>query len=73
MTSDNDKFLALVDSGLAYVTEDGNYGSDKLILFSTDALTAEQWENLSNLGDNSKFEYVSAIMNGEPLTEWEEN
>lgn len=73
MTSDNEKFIALMDLGLSYVTEYGNYGSDKVILFSTDALTAEQWENLENLGDNSKFDYISAIMSGEPLTEWEEN
>jgi hypothetical protein len=72
MTSNDEKFITLVGHPISYVTEDGNYGSDSVILFSPDALTSEQWETLSNLGDNSRFDYVSAIMSGEPLEEWEE-
>lgn len=57
----------------AWVAEDGSFGGEQsVILFSTDSLTDKQWETLDNLGDNDKFDYVKAIMSGEPLHEWEE-
>lgn len=57
----------------AWVAEDGSYGGvQDIILFDSDALTDEQWETLDDLSDNDKFDYVQAIMSGEPLDEWEE-
>jgi hypothetical protein len=54
-----------------WVDTDGSYGVGCLILFDPDDLTPDQWETLSNLGDNSRYDYVQAIMNNEPLDEWE--
>lgn len=57
----------------AYVTADGNYGADRVIMFKRDQLTEEQWWNLSDLSDYDRLPYVMAILNGEDLSEWEDN
>ncbi len=56
---------------MAYVSEYGNYGNDALIEFDYDELTSEQWAILEQLGDNDKFDYVAAVLNGEDTTDWE--
>jgi hypothetical protein len=58
---------------IAYVSYDGNYGERAdLLVFDTAKLTIDQWDNLSILGDNSRFEYVQAIFAGKDLSEWEQ-
>lgn len=56
----------------AWVTADGSYGSGAIIVFDEDSLTEDQWDTLSDLRDNDKYNYVYAIMAGEPLDEWED-
>ena len=57
----------------AYVDVDGTIGVGGLLTFAHDSLTNEQWNTLSNLGDSQRMGYVWAVLNDEPLTEWEEN
>lgn len=54
--------------GSAYVTADGNYGGDDLLIFDRDALTEQQWEELGNLTDSDRIAYVQRILNGEQDT-----
>jgi hypothetical protein len=56
-----------------WVDTDGSYGVSDLITFNEEDLTSFQWQTLSELSDNDRIEYVSAIMNDEPLDEWENN
>lgn len=60
-------------TGVAWVDTDGSYGVSDIILFDYDDLTEKQWENLGSLGDNSRLEYVQAILNGHDLSEWEDD
>jgi hypothetical protein len=57
---------------VGYVSYDGNYGAEAdLLMFDSNALTLQQWETLGELNDNSRFEYVEAVLNNKSLTEWE--
>ena len=48
---------------MAWVTNDGEYnGSSLVIEFDYDYLTPEQWENLENMADSDRFDYVEAII-----------
>jgi hypothetical protein len=59
-------------SNIGYVSYDGNYGAEAdLLLFDTEALTLQQWETLGELNDNSRYDYVRAVLNKDDLTEWE--
>lgn len=49
---------------MSYVTADGNYGSDEVLVFPYDALTEAQWEILGEMGDYDKLPYVEAVLNG---------
>lgn len=55
---------------MAYVSEYGNYGAEKVLVFEGTDLTGSQWETLSELSDNDKFDYVDAILRGEPTDRW---
>lgn len=57
--------------GKAYVTEDGNYGSDIVIIFNKDDLTDYQWEQLSIQIDREKLVYVQKILDGEDVSPME--
>ena len=57
---------------VGYVSYDGNYGAEAdLLVFDSNALTLQQWETLGELDDNSRYEYVEAILAGKDLSEWE--
>jgi hypothetical protein len=57
---------------VGYVSYDGNYGSESdLLMFDSNALTLQQWETLGELDDNSRYEYVEAVLNNKSLTAWE--
>lgn len=56
-----------------WVSEDGSYGVNSIILFDSTALTDKQWDILGELGDNSRYDYVQAIMNKQDLSEWEDD
>lgn len=57
---------------MAYVSEYGNYGAEKVLVFEGTDLTGSQWETLSELNDNDKFDYVDAILRGEPTDRWQD-
>ena len=58
--------------GVAFVTFNGEYGKDSdLLVFNDNDLSGKQWDTLGELEDNSRWDYVQAIMNGKDLTEWE--
>ena len=58
---------------MSYVSADGNYGSDEILVFPYDALTEQQWERLGETNDYERINYVKAILNGEDLSEWEQD
>ncbi len=65
--------MAFEQKTTAWVSDDGSWGAGAIILLDVNDLTEEQWETLSELNDNNKFDYVYAIMAGEPLDKWEVN
>jgi hypothetical protein len=49
---------------MAWVTNDGEYNGSSLVLaFDVDDLTQKQWENLEDMADVDRYEYVEAILN----------
>lgn len=56
---------------MAYVTADGNYGSDEVVEFEYEELTDAQWETVAVLSDRDKFPYVISVLNGEDTSDWE--
>jgi len=47
----------------AYVTADGTYGGEEIILFDSDTLNDNQWEMLTDMADGDRIVYVHAIRN----------
>lgn len=56
---------------MAYVSEYGNYGAERIIQFEDHELPQEQWELIAELPDNDRYRYVVAFLDGEDLSEWE--
>lgn len=50
----------------AYVTADGNFGADDVLVFDSSELTDQQWENLSFLSDGDRLGYAEAIIADDP-------
>ena len=61
-----------IQDSTAWITDDGSYGVGSIITFDESDLTEDQWDILMELNDNDKCAYVEAIMNNEPLEEWED-
>jgi hypothetical protein len=51
----------------AFVTADGDYGVG-VVVFDEDDLTTDQWEDVSNLFELDRDDYVEAILNGDEKT-----
>lgn len=49
---------------LGYVTVDGDYGVG-VLTFPPDKLTTEQWENLADLHDSDRYDYVVSVLRHE--------
>lgn len=48
---------------MAWVTNDGEYNGSSVVLeFKFDDLTPNQWNNLEEMADVDRYEYVSAIL-----------
>ena len=60
-------------SGKAYVSEYGNWGQEELVVFDKEALTEKQYITLSEMSDNDRLSYVVAILNGEDVSEYEDD
>jgi hypothetical protein len=50
----------------AYVTADGNFGADEVLVFDSSQLSDKQWENLSFLSDSERLLYAEAIIADDP-------
>ena len=50
----------------AYVTADGNFGADEVLVFDSSELSDKQWENLSFLSDSERLLYAEAIIADDP-------
>jgi hypothetical protein len=57
--------------GKAYVTADGNYGSDIIIIFNINDLNEYQWEQLDLQIDRERIIYVQKILDGEDVSPME--
>lgn len=55
-----------------YVTEAGDYGFGFVLTFDFHDLTKEQWDKLGELSDGDRIEYAQAVLDGDDLSEWEE-
>lgn len=58
-------------AGTGYVTADGNYGGDDILIFDRDALTEQQWEELGSQTDSDRIVYIQRILNGEDVSDME--
>ena len=55
-----------------WVSEDGSWGTNAVILFDLNSITDKQMEILDNLNDNDKYDYIVAVFNGSDLSDWED-
>lgn len=53
------------DDTTAWVSVDGSYGNNDLVVFHPESLTEDQWEFMTNIGDNDRFDYVVAVLDGD--------
>jgi hypothetical protein len=69
--SNERKIMSLLNN-IGYVSYDGNYGAEAdLLVFDSNDLTLQQWETLGELDDNSRYDYVQAVLSGKSTSEWE--
>jgi hypothetical protein len=47
---------------MAYVSQDGSYGTSEIIVFDTNELSNEQWDELDELGDSQRYNFVADIL-----------
>ena len=64
--------MAYVKYDGLFIAEDGSYGGGPVIIADHDAFTDEQMDVLSTLGDNERFDYAEALLNGKDVSEWED-
>ena len=57
----------------AWISEDGSYSAgNELITFDSDLLTDKQWDILSDLPDTERIIYAIAVIDGQDVSEWED-
>lgn len=49
----------------AWVSADGSYGEDDLVVFHPDSLTEEQYVTMHNMQARDRLPYVRAILEGD--------
>ena len=59
-------------SGARYVSADGNYGGDDIVIIENGVLTDEQWDRLGEMNDSTRIDYVRAIIDGDDVSEYED-
>ena len=61
------------NSSIGWISEDGSYSQgNELITFDGDLLTDKQWEILSCLPDSERIIYAIAVIDGQDVSEWED-
>lgn len=53
---------------MAWVTIDGEYGGSAHISFDGGKMNEVQWENLEQMADTDRYDYVEAVMDGNDAT-----
>ena len=54
----------LIREDAAFVSMDGEYGQG-VVVFESDLLTDQQWENVADMSSSDRAMYVVAILNGD--------
>ena len=54
-------------SNKAFVTTDGDYGVG-VITFDEDDLTTDQWEDVSEMSPEDRYDYVQAVLSSDSKT-----
>jgi len=54
----------LIYEDKAFVSMDGDYGQG-IVVFDPDALTDQQWENVTDMNANDRAVYIVAILNND--------
>jgi hypothetical protein len=60
------------DNLAGWIAEDGSYGMCDILVFNESDLQEEHWQIFNELGDNERFAFVKAVINGEDLSQWKE-
>lgn len=61
------------NSSIAWISEDGSFSQgNELITFDSTELTDRQWEILSELSDSERIIYAIAVIDGQDVSEWED-
>jgi hypothetical protein len=64
--------MAYVEHDGLYFAEDGSYGGGRIIIADHEAFTEEQMGILDGLGDNDRYDYANAVLNGQDTSKWED-
>ena len=52
----------------SWVTADGDYGTGVIILFEEEELHIDQWEDVTEMYDSDRLDYVEAVLTGDEKT-----
>ena len=64
----HEHLLAVAEKNSAWVTVGGEYGQGMFKAFPPEDLTDDQWDDIVNMSEGSRYNYVSAILSGD--TSW---
>lgn len=77
MTKDNTLWMQCYStehrSNMSYVSADGNYGSDEILVFPYHALTESQWDLVMELSDSNRLPFIYAVVNGQDTSAWDQD
>jgi hypothetical protein len=54
-----------------FVHESGEYGVGNIILFPTSQVSMGQLEALACMNENDRFDYATALLNGDDTSRWD--
>jgi hypothetical protein len=70
----SEKLNFTIYSEVGFVSSDGSYGVDEVIVFDPNLLTDDQWEMVNDeLGDTDRIGYIEACLNGKEAEWLQEN
>ena len=75
MTKDNTAWMQCYSTehrpNMSYVSADGNYGGDEILVFPSDLLTEKHWEVVRTLHPSDRLAFIQTVINGDDATDWE--
>jgi hypothetical protein len=54
---------------MAYVSQDGSYGTAETILFDYHELSGSEWDKLDEIGEDYKYDFVAKILKAKEQNE----